>query len=198
MAKRPLPDQATLLKLLRYEPETGKLYWRERTPDMFSGRGRGGAVGMCARFNSQWAGKPALTAKTGSNHCSGLIQQESHLAHRVIWKMMTGEEPGEVWHRNGIGTDNRFQNLIAHRPGQARRPDRPIGIRKGRHPGVWWNGECERWVAMLGTDFLGTFADRADAIEARVAAERKARLQETISNSAPLIRETEPLPRESG
>jgi hypothetical protein len=59
MAKRVLPDQETLLKLLRYEPETGKLFWRPRTPDMFP-EGEKSAKHNCNVWNSNNAGKPAL------------------------------------------------------------------------------------------------------------------------------------------
>lgn len=62
MAAKPLPDQATLLKLLRYDPETGKLYWRERTPDLFSAT-RFDAQTMCENWNAANAGKPVYLRK---------------------------------------------------------------------------------------------------------------------------------------
>ncbi len=56
MAAKPLPDQALLLKLLRYEPETGKLFWRERTPDLFKAT-KFDAITICANWNAAYAGR---------------------------------------------------------------------------------------------------------------------------------------------
>jgi len=177
---KPLPSQETLNALLRYEPDTGKLFWRRRTPEMFSGRGRGGAVGMCNRFNAQWAGKEALSAKSNSSHCTGLLLQTPQMAHRVIWKMVTGEEPAGIWHLNGDGTDNRWSNLKAHHKGQT--PKRPVGMRRSRKPGIWWNGECQRWVAMLGEEFLGTFDTIDAAVDARLGAQEARQTERTVAN----------------
>lgn len=44
----------TLRKLLRYEPDTGKLFWRKRTPDMFSG-GYRSPEGNCSAWNARLA-----------------------------------------------------------------------------------------------------------------------------------------------
>ena len=59
MATKPLPSQEVLRQLLRYEPETGKLFWRERTPDMFSADGRD-PEWKARNWNSKLAGREAF------------------------------------------------------------------------------------------------------------------------------------------
>lgn len=44
--------------LLKYDPETGKLFWKERTPDMFArGSGRNSPEHNCRRWNKKLSGK---------------------------------------------------------------------------------------------------------------------------------------------
>lgn len=53
----------------------------------------------------------------GSRHNAGYLQLQldgkKYLVHRIIWKLVTGEDPREfeVDHRNGDRSDNRWTNL---------------------------------------------------------------------------------------
>lgn len=110
MAAKSLPEQSVLLQLLRYDPETGKLFWRERDIAWFSDGYRTASHEM-RRWNSCWAGKPALSSVAPSGNLHGKVLGNAYLAHRVIWKLVTGDEPVVIDHINGCPSDNRFCNL---------------------------------------------------------------------------------------
>lgn len=99
--RRPLPPVERLRELFDYDPETGHLLNRRRAGDDRFSRG----------FNSRYAGKPA-----GGKHQFGFLcvrvgDGRTCYAHRVIWKMMTGNEPGWIDHINADRADNRWCNL---------------------------------------------------------------------------------------
>lgn len=103
-----LPDRATLNKLLRYEPDTGKLYWRERTSDTFAGDGN-----YLASWNRRMADKEAFTRRDADGYCRAYLSNRHRQAHRVIWKMVHGDEPPMIDHINRNRADNRISNLRA-------------------------------------------------------------------------------------
>jgi len=177
MATKPLPDQAMLLKLLRYDPDTGKLVWRERSPDMFSDDGTHTAEVRCGGWNKRFSGKPAFASDTGHGYLEGFICNDKFLAHRIIWKLVTGHDPEFIDHINGVRSDNRFCNLrtVSIRENSMNTKIRARN-RSGCH-GVTWRPESSNWRAMIkvGAKFmhLGHYDDVEEAIRVRRAAERK-------------------------
>ena len=121
MAAKPLPDQATLLKLLRYEPETGKLYWKHRPLRMFERKSKESRrKGAWSSWNDRHAGQEAFTAIAADGYKRGGIFYSLYLAHRVIVCMKTGKRDGFwVLHRNDDRTDNRWANLVVKQIGRA-------------------------------------------------------------------------------
>ena len=108
MPKRELPSPELLRKLLRYEPETGKLFWRKRPPDMFPRESRG------LSWNTRYAGAEAFKDKHERGYKRGSIFGKTFRAHRAIWAMVHGHWPPEdVDHINGDTSDNRLENLRA-------------------------------------------------------------------------------------
>ena len=98
MASKALPSPEVLRQLLRYEPETGKLFWRERHGDR--------------RWNALWSGAEAFTALNGDGYKVGSVNGRSLLAHRVIWAMQAGEWPnGKIDHEDTVRSNNSWGNL---------------------------------------------------------------------------------------
>ena len=169
---RKLPRQEVLRWLLRYDPETGALSWRPRPADMFGGDER-----ACRWWNSRFAGKPALQHVGNHGYRKGSLFRRPVLAHRIIWKMLTGDEPESIDHINGDRTDNRERNL---RSIPAADNARNRAINKNNTSGVlgvYWYRPSRKWRAAIHDPVgyrqvhLGTFTSKAEAIAARKRAE---------------------------
>ena len=176
MTAKNLPSPDLLRKLLRYDPDSGKLYWRERTPDMFTD-GKRSAEESCKAWNSRYSGKEAFTAfRNGYPH--GSIFSSIYSAHRVGWAIYFGECPvDEIDHINGICSDNRIKNLRSvsrseNMKNQKLRLRNTSGV-----CGVHWHSAKGKWQAYITSQgkniHLGYFTDKDDAIAARKAAEVK-------------------------
>ena len=151
----PLPSQAALLEMLTYCPMSGRLHWRSHSR-------------RSVQHNARWAGAPA-----GNLHPLGYLVVRTggrrYLAHRLIWKMVHGTEPGSIDHRNGDGTDNRLCNLRACSHAQNMR-NTAGWARKHLPKGVHLRRESGRYRAIICVDrtnhTIGTFATIEEAAAA--------------------------------
>src|SRR3546814_20461158 len=101
-------------RLLRYEPDTGKLFWRSRSPEFFRATKARTSEHACRNWNAHYAGKEAFTCLSPSGYRQGAILNNSLQAHRVIWAIVFGESPvAQIDHINGDRSDNRLKNLRA-------------------------------------------------------------------------------------
>lgn len=175
MANKPIPSPEVIRQLLRYEPETGKLFWLPRGPEWFE-PGRWTAVQQAARFNTRHAGREAFTAVDGKGYLCGMVLNHLCRAHRVIIAISFGEWPAaDVDHINGDRKDNRLKNLRAvphagNMKNAARRYDNTSGC-----VGVSWHKARKKWRAYIaapaGVTHLGYFDDLVEAADARAVAE---------------------------
>lgn len=111
MAKQPIHSPDELRQLLRYDPDTGKLWWRAREPGFFAPTTRTPAA-RASFWNKKYAGAEALIAKNGNGYLAGRIEGEKYYAHRAIWAVHHGRWPTHgIDHINGIRDDNRIVNL---------------------------------------------------------------------------------------
>ena len=113
-----------------------------------------------------WQGRfPGTIA--GSTDSSGarqvVIDWETHLAHRVIWKLVTGEDPSlEIDHKNRDPGDNRWENLrLANRRQQMWNKGSRKDNLSGR-AGIQLRGK--RYGVRLGSRRLGSFATLEEAL----------------------------------
>ena len=170
MAKTKTIPIETLLQLLNYNPETGEIIWKPRPIEMFS----------CERFQRRWntryAGKRALTAKS-TGYFAGPILGKTFKLHRVIWAMHYGEWPDYIDHINHDRTDNRISNLRSVTLAENMKNQTVYKNNVSGVSGVYWSARDGVWMARIsigGIDkHLGTFRKKDDAIIARRQAEAK-------------------------
>jgi hypothetical protein len=172
----PLPSQEDLKRLLRYEPSSGKLFWRKRTPEMFAQAEVHSAAHTCAQWNSRFAGREALVKENIGYRC-GRLNYQYVLAHRVIWKMVTGVEPVEVDHIDGDRSNNRWNNLRDATSSQNNRNSARRSTNTSGAVGVMWNKQKRKWSASLYIGgkiiHLGFFTQFDSAVAARKLAEEQ-------------------------
>lgn len=142
---KPLPAAERLHELLVYDAATGVLVWR----------------------------KTGRTATERNGRYLRLTIKGKHFqAHRVIWKLMTGDDPPEeVNHWNRDGTDNRWTNLRLassaqnhHYRTSVRRSGLSRGFRRRE------NGNYQARIQVDGQEIcLGTFATAEEADRAHLA-----------------------------
>lgn len=177
MADRHLPSPEVLRQLLRYEPETGKLFWRERGPEWFSPSGgpkARSAGSNAAIWNGKNAGQEAFTRLVGG-YRKGSVFKATHRAHRVIWAMHYGVWPhGEVDHIDHDRQNNRIANLrVVTGHENSRNCERSRANRSG-HTGVLWHARAKKWQAYIMTGRRQNYLGLHETLEDAVAARRKA------------------------
>lgn len=83
---------------LSYDPDTGLFTWKFRAD-------------KAKQINTRVAGKQAGTLDQSGYILIG-INKVNYAAHRLAWLVMTGEWPAsEIDHRDGMGSNNKWENL---------------------------------------------------------------------------------------
>jgi hypothetical protein len=109
-------------------------------------------------------------------------------AHRVVWAIHRGVWPdGEIDHINGDRADNRISNLRdVTRSENARNAAKPRTNRSGV-VGVNWRTSKGKWRAYISegdrTTHLGYFDDFSEAVNVRIAEERRRGFHENHGRS---------------
>lgn len=172
MAMATLPPVDDLRLLFRYEPDTGKLFWRERPEHLFQ------TPNHAACWNRRYAGREALTATLAQGYRVGsLFGRTGVKAHHVAFIMANGRLPsGQIDHINGDKADNRAANLrdVTQQQNQwnipAKKP-RKGSKKPSVYIGVSWSARSGRWQAHIKlkngiAKRIGSFDDEMEAARA--------------------------------
>ena len=152
-----------LHKLLRYDPETGKLFWRKSPVYHVQDGDEAGYV---------WRGERSKSAYRYIK-----INSRNYQAQNIIWVMLNGPitDGFEVDHIDHDGLNNCYNNLrlvtiIKNHHNKPKRKDNTSG-----HTGVCWNKVAGKWYSDITVkgkrESLGYFKDFSDAVAIREAAE---------------------------
>ncbi len=168
-----LPDQDYLLRRLSYDPETGQLRWKPRPPEDF-----GGDLVVWNWWMKRFSGKVAgSTAAIGTKSVS--IDSVLYYEHRIIWKMLNGEDPpGDIDHRDrnrslNVPSQIRLATRQQNTWNKKVRADSRWGLK-----GVTYKKRKRRFEAGIMIDgkrkYLGMFLTAEEAHEAYCAAAKEA------------------------
>lgn len=171
MTKRELPSPEFLRKILRYEPETGKLFWLPREIESFPKR----RFGMT--WNRRFANAEAFTNISAHGYKQGKIGDYNFKAHRIIWVMQTDSWPAkQIDHINGDRSDNRWVNLREATASQNSCNRFSAANSSSKYLGVSYYEPTGKWKALIKskgkTKFLGYFFSEIEAALAYDAASR--------------------------
>lgn len=155
--------------ILSIDIGTGFLTWRERPSSLFQ------TARDWKKWNTRYAGQPALRYSHGGGRQFGQIFNRVHSAHRVVWALVHDEWPGGfIDHIDGNPANNQPSNLRVvtnqeNMRNASKRKDNTSGV-----PGVCWDQRRNKWYARIGNGtgakFLGYFEKIEDAREARESA----------------------------
>lgn len=147
-----------LKSLLRYEPDTGLIYWVAKGKGMIK--------------------KKAAGTKLHSGYLGICIGPKRWQAHRIAWALHTGAWPkDQIDHINGIKTDNRACNL---REATNSQNGKNLGISKANKSGikgVSFETYTGRWKATIRVDGKSISIGRFDSIENAAKARKLAEQQ---------------------
>ena len=171
-------DLELLVEALRYEPETGKLFWLPRASDVF------GSPASRVRWNGHYAGAEALTYKTDRGYLRGNIFGTLYRAHRVAWAIHFAEWPAsEIDHRDGDRANNKIANLreATRSENLANRRSR-VGT-SSKYLGVYHDIAQNRWTAAIGC--MASGAGKARSGPRKKLPEHTTRRQSSTTGNLP-------------
>lgn len=157
--------------VLRYDPETGKLFWKPRPPETF-------ATERAAKiWNGRFAGAEAFTSDDGAGYRQGSINYRTYRAHKIAWLLHSGTWASVVDHINGDRSDNRAANLRGATSQQNATNQKRSRANTSGVVGVYWVKRDTRWASMIvvngKTIGLGRYHSFESAVAARKEAEKK-------------------------
>jgi hypothetical protein len=152
-----LPSADYLRETFRYDPATGQLYWRRRAD-------------APPQWNTRFAGR--IAGFVGQAGIAVRLKGYRALrAHRIIWKMVHGDEPEEIDHVDCNPLNNRLANL-------RRATRRQNACNRRLQPGASGlkgvSFDRGRWRARIRVNGRSKFLGRFDTAEAAHTAYRRA------------------------
>ena len=144
-------------KYLRYDAETGKIFWKTNRGASKAGNEAG------------WPDK---------RYCRIEINRKKYQAHRIAWLLTYGSWPvDQIDHINGNTKDNRLENLRDVSPIENLRNQKIYKNNTSGTVGVCFNKRGQNYQASIKINgkhkHLGYFKNKEEAVVARVAANTK-------------------------
>jgi hypothetical protein len=171
--RKVLPSAELLRAILRYDKNSGELFWRERPEWTFK---EGTPLCVIRSWNAQHPHRPAFITLNKKRYWNGYVNGVPYLAHRVIWKIVFGVEPDFIDHINGDPKDNRLSNL---RSVDYQNNYKNVGLstrNTSQIMGIHWHSTNKRWTANIRVEgrliHLGSFESKEAAQKARRDAEQ--------------------------
>ena len=170
-------DAVLARSLLDYDPVTGLLSWRPRSPQMFVSSDLRSAEWRCRNWNARHSGKIAGCVDP-SGYQRIRINYRLYLGHRLAWLIVHGEWPDdELDHRIGVLAGDAIANLRPASRSQNMQNAVMSRRNKSGYIGVSWHKTAKKWIARIGHEgcsrYLGLFDDRDSAYAAYLAAKAK-------------------------
>lgn len=157
LRKHPLPSVEWLRGNLRYDPETGELWWTKPR----RGRNRDKPAGF-------------LDDRTGYYRV-GVGPNTLIKRSRAAFALMEGRWPECIDHINGDRADDRWVNLREVTQQENSRNQRRASRNTSGVLGVYWSKKRKKWRSRIGLDgkllCLGYYETIEEAADARKAAE---------------------------
>jgi hypothetical protein len=158
--------------LFAYNPETGSIKWRLRPA----------TTGVNKRFNARYGGKEAGTV--GKSGYVSICIREPHekfitfYAHRIIWKLMTGDDPSDqVDHEDTVRSNNRWKNLRSASNGSNIQNSRLRKDNKSGVKGVCWDAWHGKWQTQITYNKITHRFGRFDTVEQASSVVNTARIR---------------------
>lgn len=165
----------TVKKILDYDPVSGVLTWRARTPDMFKD-GRWPAIKACKLWNGKHAGNAAgVTGVHGYLHVGCF--RHGYYGHRLAWVFITGDWPPDglhIDHADGNPGNNAQSNLRLASNAQNMANAGACSRNTSGIKGVSWKADCKKWRVRFGRKhYFGLFDNKEEAAAAYEKAARE-------------------------
>jgi len=151
-----LPSNEILHEYFDYNPETGKVTWKKRTHPNAKRIKIGGETGSPSTYGYLYI------------HIFGV----SYMAHRLIWKWMTGKEPwDEIDHIDCNVSNNTWVNLREATSTQNSQNIRIKATNTHGNKGIT-QLPSGSWRAMIGINYkrisIGVYKTKEEALKARI------------------------------
>ena len=172
MGEKIVPTPEQLRELLRYEPDTGKLFWNRRPIGIFA------TANAYSTWNARYAHSEAFISVCKAGYRTGAIFDKKYYAHRVAWAIHYGMWPDSmIDHINGERQDNCITNLRLATDSQNNFNSKLRSDNKSGLKGTTYSTRDMVWLSRISangkTHHLGTFDSPESAHAAYAEAAKK-------------------------